>query len=83
MGCGSRHFRGVDHNRQTPSSDADRQEQGQGQGRGESWRQILKQRLAGGDISMDEYRAMLQVLQGQPTSNRKEWETDEFGPVKL
>ena len=79
MGCGTHHSHSDDHHRRVPSRDVDRQ----GLERGESWRQILKQRLAGGDISMDEYRAMLQVLQGQPTGNRKEWETDEFGPVRL
>ncbi|WP_258110515.1 SHOCT domain-containing protein [Alicyclobacillus sp. SP_1] len=79
MGCGSHHSHSDDHHRRIPSRDVDRQ----GLERGESWRQILKQRLASGEISTDEYRKMLQVLQGEPMIDRKEWEADEFGPVQL
>ena len=79
MGCGSRHSHSTDHNRRVPSRDVDRQSQELG----ESRREILKQRLASGEISADEYRKMLRVLQGEPTIDREEWEADEVGPVRL
>ncbi|MHB1681871.1 MAG: SHOCT domain-containing protein [Bacilli bacterium] len=73
MGCGSHHMHG--HSRRS-------QPYGVEQPR-DSWRKILKERLARGEITTEEYRRMIQVLRGDSPSGSLGDGTDDLGPVQL
>ncbi len=73
MGCGSHHMHS--HSRQSQPYSVEQPR--------DSWREILKERLARGEITTEEYRRMVQVLRGDSPPGSLGDEMDDLGPVQL